>query len=245
MIVGKLLGRLQPARVHRGPARQALETIAVKRTRAGKRIGGEVVWEPHVPHLRMDEAVHQASVHHAAAADPSADGQIDERIETLRRTPTPLGQGSGVDVGVEADGHVERRAEGARDVHVRPARLRRRRDEAVAGRARVAGPPGRRRRCPPRQSARGDRRPRGRSRRACCKVASGVVVGNRTCSRTSPGPAPTMHTNLVPPASTAPNSGVIGLRITAATPTAGSTTAPTSQSGLRANNSSRSSGCVG
>ena len=102
-----------------------------------KRIGLEIVRNAHVPHLGMNEAVHQATVHHAATADARANRQVEKRVQRLSRAPAPLGQRRGVDVRVEADRHVERVAQRAGDVHVRPPGFRRRGDEAERGRGRL------------------------------------------------------------------------------------------------------------
>ena len=61
---------------------------------------------------------------------PGANRQIDEGVESLGGAPAPLAQRRGVHIGIEADRHFERRLDRPHDIHVGPARLRRRRDEA-------------------------------------------------------------------------------------------------------------------
>ena len=133
MVGRQLLGRLQPPRLHRRTAGQPFEAVAVERARARERIRLEIVRDAHVPHLRVDEPVHQPAVHHAATADPRADGQVNERVESLRRAPAPLTERRGVDVGVDADFDAERVSDGAGDIHVRPPRLRCGGDESIRG----------------------------------------------------------------------------------------------------------------
>ena len=54
---------------------------------------------------------------------PGADGQVQERIQSLRRAPAMLAQRRAVDIRVEANRHVESTTNRAGKVGVRPARL--------------------------------------------------------------------------------------------------------------------------
>ena len=94
----------------------------MERARPGERVGRAVVRDAHVPHLRMDQAVHHPSVHEPTAADPGAHGEIDEVVEPLRRAPSALAQGGGVDVGVEAHRDAEGLTDGPDDVGAAPTR---------------------------------------------------------------------------------------------------------------------------
>jgi hypothetical protein len=96
-----------------------------QRARAGKGIAFGVVRDEHVPDLRMHEPVHELVARHHSAADPRADRDVTKGVEAGRRAPALLTERGSVDVGVEDDRYVERRAHRADDVGVRPARLRR------------------------------------------------------------------------------------------------------------------------
>ena len=74
---------------------------------------------------------------HRAAADSGADRQVEEIGEAARGAPSRFAERRAVHVGVEADRQVEALANGAREVEIAPARLRRRRDVAVRPRIRV------------------------------------------------------------------------------------------------------------
>ncbi len=84
-----------------------------------------------VAHLGVEQAVDGAAVEDRAAADPGADGEVDDRADPLPRAPALLGQRGAVDVGVPAHGQPEPLPEAAHHVGVAPARLGRRRDPAV------------------------------------------------------------------------------------------------------------------
>ena len=69
MVVWQLFGRLAPARVHRRPAGETFETVAVKRADAGERIGRAIVRHADVAHLGVHESMRQLAVEQPAAAD--------------------------------------------------------------------------------------------------------------------------------------------------------------------------------
>jgi hypothetical protein len=88
-------------------------------------------------YLGMHEAVNRRTVHHHAAADPRADGQIHEVFDVSSGPPAMFGQSRRVDVGVETDGTLKFPRECARDVGSAPAGLRSPPDEAIVGRVPV------------------------------------------------------------------------------------------------------------
>jgi len=104
----------------------------VKGTAAGERIARAVVRDQDVPDLGVHEPVQQPPARHHATADPGADRDVTERVESHRGAPTLLAERRRVDVGVERDGHVERTLERGDDIGVRPARLGRGGDAAQA-----------------------------------------------------------------------------------------------------------------
>ncbi len=74
----------------------------------------------------------QASARHPTTADASPDGDVEEVLQSLSRAPTGLAEGGAVDVGIKGQWHArECPAQRAEEIEVPPARLRRRRDEAV------------------------------------------------------------------------------------------------------------------
>jgi len=77
------------------------------------RIAMAVMGNGNVAHFRVEEAVQQTAIHHASPADAGADGQVDERVEPPGRSPALLTEGRGIDISVEAHGHVEGIPDGA------------------------------------------------------------------------------------------------------------------------------------
>ena len=100
-------------------------------------VGLLVVWQAKVAHLGVQQAVHQPTVAWAAATDAGADRQVDGRVQALRRTPTPLAERGGIDIGVKAHWDAQRPPDDADQVGVRPARFGRRGDGAVIRRVGV------------------------------------------------------------------------------------------------------------
>ena len=135
--VGQLLPRPAPALAQRGPRGEALEAVAVERAGAGEGIALAVVRDQHVADLGMEQAVDRPPVDEDPAADPGADGDVDEGVEPLGGAVAPLAHRGGVDVGVEGDRDAERRRQRRDHVGVAPARLRRRRDRPPARRGAV------------------------------------------------------------------------------------------------------------
>ena len=182
--------------------REAFPAVAVVGADARKRVGVAVVRDAHVAELGVDEAVHERSADHRAAADPRPDRDVTEGVESPGGAPALLAERGRVDVGVEGDRYRKPAADLLADVGVRPARLRRRRDVSP-GRGRRLAVDGaeradadRRRPVPPVRR----RRPPGRASPA------GVVVGTVSVARRSSGPVPTAHSHFEPPASIPPNA---------------------------------------
>ena len=168
-----------------------------------------------VPHLGMDEPVDGTARHDGPAADARSDGDVDEVVQPLGGTPTALGHGRTVDIGVEPDGDVERGAHRPHEIRKRPPGLGRGDDvsEPGVGGPQLDGPEGR-------DADRVEHPSRGRElrKKAIVRaiVSSGNVVGNRVSSMTSPLSDATTHTNLVPPASMPPNVMAASTRLDAA-----------------------------
>ena len=72
-------------------------------TRAGKGIFVAIVGDENVAHFRMNQTVQRRAVHHRAAADAGSDGDVQDVVETARRSPSRFGQRRRVDVGIEGD----------------------------------------------------------------------------------------------------------------------------------------------
>src|SRR5205085_10382784 len=110
-LVGELLGRPAPAGPERVPGRESLEAVAVERADTVERVTRPIVRDPHVPELRMEQAVHRLPVDHPAPTDAGADRDVAEGLEAGRGTPAMLAECGGVDVRVEGERDVERLSE--------------------------------------------------------------------------------------------------------------------------------------
>lgn len=127
-----------PPPAHRFSGSQALEAVAVPGTAASEWIGLPVVWHAHVAHFRMEQAMQQAAVHHGAAADSRADGEINKCVEVKGRAPSSLSERRGIDVGIECHPrNAGARPDGSHDVKVLPPLFRRGRNAAESGRVRM------------------------------------------------------------------------------------------------------------
>jgi len=124
------------ARGDRRRRREPFEAVAVKRAHAWKGIG-RVARDAHVTELRVHEPVQQAAARHAAAADPGADGGVDERVEAAGGAPAMLSERRRVHIRVEGDRDAELPLDRPGDVGPCPAGLRRSRDPAAG---KVDGP---------------------------------------------------------------------------------------------------------
>ena len=80
-----------------------------------------VVRHPHVPHLGVHQPAQRPPADQPAAADAGADGDVDDRVEPLRRAPAPFAQRGGVHVGVDRHRHAERRGAARRRCRCRPS----------------------------------------------------------------------------------------------------------------------------
>ena len=89
---------------------------------------------PDVSHLRMQPAVNQAPVHNSSRADPGANGNVDEIVDSLRRTPAAFGHRRRIHVRVELHWPSKCSANGTGKVTVTPGRLGRRGNESKGGR---------------------------------------------------------------------------------------------------------------
>src|SRR5579872_6106365 len=88
-------------------------------------------------HLWMQQTMHQHPVAETATTDAGAYGQIEQCVQSLPCAPAPLAQDSSVDIGIEADGYVQRLPDAPNQVGMRPAWLRCRGDAAVVWRATI------------------------------------------------------------------------------------------------------------
>src|SRR5271167_978013 len=128
MVRRQVLTLTTPTSLDRRTGRQPFPAIAVKRAGPRERVRLPVVWNPHVAHLRVQHSVHQPPFHHSTAANPGAHGHVEEGIKSLGRTPFTLPECCYVHISVESNGQVETAPDGAGQVYVLPARLRRRRN---------------------------------------------------------------------------------------------------------------------
>ena len=62
----------------------------MERTVSSERIHATVARDPDMPHLRVQQAVHQLPVDQAAATDSRANRQVDECIQPSSRPPAML-----------------------------------------------------------------------------------------------------------------------------------------------------------
>ncbi len=107
------------------------------RARTSVGVAIPVVGNEHVPHLRVDQAMDQLPVDHAAPTDARADGQVDEGVQSLGSAPAVFAQGGGVYVGIEAHRYTQRPPDRSGNIGVSPARLGRGGDVAEGGRIRL------------------------------------------------------------------------------------------------------------
>ena len=61
-----------------------------------------------MPHLRMEQAVQQPAVDHAASTDARADGQVNKILQALRGAPGKFTKGRGIDIGIDINGNIKR-----------------------------------------------------------------------------------------------------------------------------------------
>ena len=118
---GQRLRFLAPALFHRNASRQPFKTITMERAAARKRISRPIVRHANVAHLRMQQAMHHASVHKRTTTDTRANRQIQKIIEVLRRTPAPFTEGSAIHIGINAHWQPKCAAERTRKTGILPA----------------------------------------------------------------------------------------------------------------------------
>ena len=119
-----------PAAFDGRAGREAFQAVAVKGANAGKRVRRQIVRQPDVTHLGMDQPVHQLSADKPAAADAGADRQVQERVQPLRRAPLRFAHRGHVDVRVEADLQAQFSPQHACELRVPPTGFGRGRDVA-------------------------------------------------------------------------------------------------------------------
>ena len=198
MIRRQFLPLQTPTRRDRRPRRQPFKAIPVIRTAPRERIRRPIVRHPNMPHLRMRQPMQNTSAHDRATADPRADREIQAVRNPARRAPPRFAQHSRVHIRIEANRHAEAATYRARQIAIPPRGLRRGRNEAPRRRFRTrsTGPnepmPTARRLFWPSQAI------------VRASVSAGEVVGICVLTMSS-GPVPAPQTNLVPPASIAPN----------------------------------------
>ncbi len=130
--IAELIGGTAPPVLDRRPAGEPLQAIAV--VRAPSRVGVVgMAGHAQVSHLRVDQSVHGTAPDERPAADAGSDREIDGVLQSLRRPPPPFAERRPVDVGVDRNGHTQRRGERPDHVGSRPARFRSRRYVPVFG----------------------------------------------------------------------------------------------------------------
>src|SRR5687767_2696777 len=92
MAVRQLGARHTPALSDRGTAGEPLEAVAVIRARSLVRVALAVVRNPDVAELGMHLPVHRPPAGDDTAADPRADGDVDERVRALAGPPAELAE---------------------------------------------------------------------------------------------------------------------------------------------------------
>ena len=131
--LGQGAGGGAPPGLHRGAGGQPFEAVAVVRARPVEGVGGAVVGDADVSHLRVARAVERAAFYDRAASDAGAYGDVDQAADCAAIPPAVFSQGGGVYVGVERDREPELLNDGAYEIDVPPAGLGCRRDVAVRG----------------------------------------------------------------------------------------------------------------
>ena len=132
-ISAEIFSGCAPSVRNRRTRREAFEAIPVEWAPPGKGVVG-VPRDPEVADLRVDQSMDRFSVRHNSPADSSANGDVDEVIETGTGSPATFAEGSSVHVGVEADRDPERLAQRTDDIGIRPSRLRRGSNVPIVGR---------------------------------------------------------------------------------------------------------------
>src|SRR5450432_468977 len=92
---------------------------------------------PNVSHLRMHQAMENAAIDDGAAADASANSEIDEVSQVLGRSPAGLAERGRVHIGVKTNRHRESIPNCARQIVILPPSLRRGGDVAESKRGAV------------------------------------------------------------------------------------------------------------
>jgi len=126
-----------PATLDGNAARDALETVAVKRADAREREVARVATHEDVAHLGMHTAAQCLAVDRNAGADTGPDSDVRDAAAALAGTELGLGKGGCVHVGVELDGAVGDGLQRGDQVRVRPAGFRRREHASPVRRAAI------------------------------------------------------------------------------------------------------------
>ena len=124
MIGRKLWRRSSPASLDGGARSEAFETILVVGATAGERILVRIMRNANMSHLGVEQSVDDLAVHYGSAADSGSYGEIEEVGNATARTPAGFACGRRIDVGIKANGNVERALQGARQVTLLPVGLR-------------------------------------------------------------------------------------------------------------------------
>ncbi len=128
MVRGQIGGFAPPALLYSGSGGEPFQAGAMKLARAFE---CAIMRNQHMSHLGMTAAMQHPMVDNCAAADASADRDVEKGMQTAGRAPLQFAQRGAVDVGIETDGHTESVAQNACYVEVLPARLGCIRDMAV------------------------------------------------------------------------------------------------------------------
>src|SRR5260221_3107592 len=84
-------------------------------------------------HLGMQQTVHHLIIAQGPSTDAGPHREIEKCRQILGRSPASLSKRSSIGVGIEADRDAERSAYGPDDIHICPAWLGSRGDQAIVG----------------------------------------------------------------------------------------------------------------
>ena len=123
MVGGQFSGGNSPAGLQSRTTGEAFEAILVKRAPARIGIGLQIVRNPDVPHLGVQQAMNDFAIDQRAAADAGSHGEVEDVSDAATGSPAGFAGRRGVHVGVEADRNVERLLQGSGKVEVLPLLL--------------------------------------------------------------------------------------------------------------------------